>query len=527
MKHFFSRAIAYRLVCLLVFISTGPVLAQTTVVTTTPATVITEHVATLGGSVTSDVEIISRGFEYSLSENNPVIMPVEVGKGTGDYTYTISVHAGRHYTFRAVAVTKSGTRITGALAGFQATPDPALLGNPYPRAVVNTATPTYSGNVGGGDGSVTIYVDGKAIGQIPVYTSSFSATLPSPLAEGRHRVYTTLKQDSPQLSTSNAFTFRVDTTPPTAIISSSAGVVSGGRTATSPIPCVVQFSEALVGGFSERAVQVQNGTLSNFQPSGTTYSLLVTPTTSGTVTVSVPAAAARDSANNTNPAPSPFSFTYQPILPPTVTTDVPSIVASNYSFTSTSDAVVGGTVTSDGGAAVTARGIQYIQADYAHPGIFNQNMYQSAPRQALGTGTGHFNQTLGRLSNGYFYYMRAYATNQAGTSYGKDELFATVGIAPPIATERNTVYTTRTPTIAVSPVTNIPLNYPYQLFVYILQPGTQFASRLAVGRDGTATQPASAPLKDGNYIARSAIKVGTTREAMSTEDIPFSVHATR
>jgi hypothetical protein len=526
MTHFFSRAIAYRLVCLLVFISTGSVWAQNTVVTTTPATVITEHMATLWGSVTSDAEITSRGFEYFLSDNNPMIIPVPAGSGTGVYSSTIAgLQAGRHYIFQAVAVTKSGSRIKSPLAGFSTIPNPAVLAGPFPRAVVNTPTPTYWGSVEGTGGTVTIVVDGTAIGQIPVSGSRFSTTLSSPLAEGRHRIHTTLKQDNPDLSTSNDFTFRVDTTPPTATISSSAGVVSGGRTATSPIPCTVQFSEALLGGFSERAVQVQNGTLSNFQPSGTTYSFLVTPTTSGTVTVSVPATAARDSANNTNPAPSPFSFTYQPILPPTVTTDVPSIVASNYSFTSTSDAVVGGTVTSDGGAAVTARGIQYIQADYTHPGIFNQNMYQSAPRQALGAGTGHFTQTLGRLSNGYFYYIRAYATNQAGTSYGKDELFATVGIAPPIATERNTVFTTRSPSISVYPITNFPPNFPYQLFVYILRSNGQLVSRLAVTHN-LATQPTSTPLADGNYLARSAIQVGTTRESISTEDIPFAVHAT-
>jgi hypothetical protein len=525
MTHFFSPAIAYRLVCLLIGISTGPVLAQNTVVTTTPATVITEHVATLGGSVTSDVEIISRGFEYSLSENNPVIIPVPAGTGTGDYSSTISVQAGRHYTFKAVAVTKSGTRITGELAGFSAIPNPAALGNPYPRAVINTATPTYSGKVDDGYGTVTIYVDGTAIGQIPVVNGSFSAKLSSPLAEGRHRIYTTLKQASPDLSTSNDFTFRVNTKPLTAVISSEAGVVSGSRTAKNPIPFTVAFSDGVLG-FDARSVQIQNGTLSNFQGKGTTYTFSVTPTAPATVVVSVPAGVTHDTIGTGNPAAAPFSLLYQPPVAPTVTTDVPSIAPSNISSMYTSAALVGGTVTSDGGAAVTARGVQYFQADYNHPGIFNQNLYRFAPNIALGAGTGHFNQTIGQLGNGYFYYVRAYATNQAGTGYGKDELVATVGIAPPIATERNTIFKTRTPSIAVYPVTNIPPNVPYQLFVYILQPGTQFASRLAVGRDGTATQPANAPLKDGNYIARSAIKVGTTREAMSTEDIPFSVHAT-
>jgi hypothetical protein len=52
-----------------------------------------------------------------------------------------------------------------------------------------------------------------------------------------------------------------------------------------------------------------------------------------------------------------ISLLYQPPVAPTVITDVPSIVTSNYSFTSTSEAVMGGTVTSDGGAEVTARGI--------------------------------------------------------------------------------------------------------------------------------------------------------------------------
>jgi len=96
------------------------------------------------------------------------------------------------------------------------------------------------------------------------------------------------------------------------------------------------------------------------------------------------------------------SFTTSP-LPPVVTT-------SNVTSTSVSTATGGGNVTSDGGGAVTARGVCWSTT--ASPTIANSHTHD-------GTGTGSFTSTLTSLSShNTLYYVRAYATNSMGTTYG-------------------------------------------------------------------------------------------------------------
>jgi len=96
-------------------------------------------------------------------------------------------------------------------------------------------------------------------------------------------------------------------------------------------------------------------------------------------------------------------------LLPTVTTSVPSA-------TSTTTGTGGGNVTSDGGSAVTARGICWGTA--ANPTISNSHT-------ANGTGTGIFTSNMTSLAVNTTYHVRAYATNGAGTSYGADLIFTT------------------------------------------------------------------------------------------------------
>ncbi|MEI7980258.1 MAG: hypothetical protein WCI71_01305, partial [Bacteroidota bacterium] len=93
---------------------------------------------------------------------------------------------------------------------------------------------------------------------------------------------------------------------------------------------------------------------------------------------------------------------------PTVTTDP---VTSPTSTGGTS----GGNVTSDGGAAVTARGVCWNST--GTPAITD-------PKTTDGTGTGTFVSTISGLTTGVLYYIRAYATNSVGTAYGAEELFA-------------------------------------------------------------------------------------------------------
>ena len=103
---------------------------------------------------------------------------------------------------------------------------------------------------------------------------------------------------------------------------------------------------------------------------------------------------------------------------PTVTTALVSEVTSN-SFTA------GGDVTSEGGTAVTARGVAY--GTTASPTI-------AGTITSSGTGTGAFSSQLSGLTGGTQYYVRAYATNAVGTAYGAQVTFTTAVNQPTVTT---------------------------------------------------------------------------------------------
>jgi hypothetical protein len=79
----------------------------------------------------------------------------------------------------------------------------------------------------------------------------------------------------------------------------------------------------------------------------------------------------------------------------------------------------GGTVTADGGALVTSRGICWSTS--ADPTTADSHTSD-------GTGTGTFVSALSGLTPGTTYHVRAYAVNSAGTAYGDDLTFSTVAL---------------------------------------------------------------------------------------------------
>lgn len=103
------------------------------------------------------------------------------------------------------------------------------------------------------------------------------------------------------------------------------------------------------------------------------------------------------------------SFTTGAIQLPTLTTDDIS------SITQTT-AVSGGNITDDGGADVTARGVCWS---------ISQSPTIDDSKTEDGTGTGTFTSNITGISPGTTYYVRAYATNSAGTAYGNEVSFDT------------------------------------------------------------------------------------------------------
>ena len=126
------------------------------------------------------------------------------------------------------------------------------------------------------------------------------------------------------------------------------------------------------------------------------------------------------------------TFTTTPIVLATLTTtEVSSITLTT--------AVSGGNVTADGGGAVTARGVCW--ATTTAPTITNSLTTD-------GTGSGSFTSNLAALLPATTYYIRAYATNSAGTAYGNEISFTTASILVPVLT--TTVVTSITLTSAIS-----------------------------------------------------------------------------
>ena len=97
---------------------------------------------------------------------------------------------------------------------------------------------------------------------------------------------------------------------------------------------------------------------------------------------------------------------------------VPVIVTAEITEITETSATGGGNVTNDGGSAVTARGVVWSRSEKP---IIEDN------KTTDGTGTGSFISNITGLMPGSKYYKRAYATNTAGTAYGEQIQFETVG----------------------------------------------------------------------------------------------------
>ena len=100
-------------------------------------------------------------------------------------------------------------------------------------------------------------------------------------------------------------------------------------------------------------------------------------------------------------------------------------VMSNVTTTSISNinstfATSGGTVTCDGGSAVTSRGVCWNTS--TAPTTSND-------KTVNGSGMGVFTSNITGLAGGTTYFARAYATSSAGTSYGNELSFSTISTA--------------------------------------------------------------------------------------------------
>ena len=105
------------------------------------------------------------------------------------------------------------------------------------------------------------------------------------------------------------------------------------------------------------------------------------------------------------------SFTTQ------VAMTLPTVTTSQVTNIAQITAKGGGNVTNDGGETVTARGVCWSTS---------HNPTVSGSHASSSTGTGAFTLNMTGLTAGTTYYVRAYAVNSQGTSYGSEVSFTTL-----------------------------------------------------------------------------------------------------
>jgi uncharacterized protein (TIGR02145 family) len=136
-----------------------------------------------------------------------------------------------------------------------------------------------------------------------------------------------------------------------------------------------------------------------------------------------------------------LGFSVRCLRDTTINPTIPTLSTSTPTNITTTTATSGGNITSDGGATITARGICW--SNTANPTI------ALTTKTVDGTGTGAFTSSITGLTAGTTYYVRAYATNSAGTSYGAQQTFTTASVAVlPSVTIGTQVWTTQNLSVA-------------------------------------------------------------------------------
>ncbi|MEI7421570.1 MAG: hypothetical protein WCK18_05725 [Prolixibacteraceae bacterium] len=162
----------------------------------------------------------------------------------------------------------------------------------------------------------------------------------------------------------------------------------------------------------------------------------------------------------------------------------PSVTTTNVTSVGKTTATGGGNVTSDGSATVTARGVCWSTT--SSPTI-------SGNKTSDGTGVGSFSSSITGLLAATTYYLRAYATNSVGTSYGNEISFTTdppnaLGISINFNDKPITLYSGLA---ADGPYQLNGYTYPYVTIVFGLEGTLNFTYHTAVvqNNSGSMTNP--------------------------------------
>jgi hypothetical protein len=397
--------------------TTSVLLAAT--VTTTAATNIGSTSVVLGGNVTSDGSstVTERGICYSITQNPTTAdTKLVIGTGTGAFSNTLTgLTQITTYFARAYAINSIGTSY-----GAQITFTTIQVNLPTVTTADATSVAAASAALGGNvtsDGNATVTERGICYSLTQNPTTASTKVAIGNGSGAFNNVVTGLAQNTTfyvrayainTLGTAygNEVSFKTGTSIALASISTLA-------------PASFTVNSALVGG---NITSDGNATVTE---RGICYATVTAPTTNsskvavgsgpGTYTTTITALLSnttyyvRAYAINSQGTAYGNEVNFK-IAPSTLTTSAATSITM-------STAILGGEVTSDGNIAVTERGVCY--ATTQTPNVSNNKV-------TMGTGTGIFTNTVTGLVNNTTYYVRSYAINGAGTSYGNQVSFTTL-----------------------------------------------------------------------------------------------------
>jgi len=407
-----------------IFFTTIPkaIVVNVPILNTNLVTSITYTTATTGGSITSDGggAIIARGVCWSTSAAPTVTSGSITTNGTGIGSYTSSLAGllpGTTYHLRGYATNSQGTgygqdqtfttnqytvpvltsnaitsiNFTSANGGGSITADGGAPVTARGVCWSTSAAPTIT--------SSSITTDGSGIGS---FTSSIAGLLPGTsyhvrgyatnsqgTGYGQELTFTTTQYAVPVLITNIITSIGYTTATAGGSITTDGGspvTVRGVCWSTGASPTVALSTVTSDGAGTGSFTSSITGLLQ-----GTTYHV-------------------RAYATNDQGTGYGQEQTFTTVQP-----TVPTLSTSSVTLISTTTAVSGGNVSLDGGAAISSRGVCWSTS--ATPTI------ALSTKTTDGSGTGIYTSNLTGLTASTLYYVRAYATNAMGTSYGNQVTF--------------------------------------------------------------------------------------------------------
>jgi hypothetical protein len=410
-------------------------IASLATITTNSITSISQTSAISGGVITANggAAITQRGVCWSTT-TNPTIMNSKTINGSGNGSFNSSItglSSNTIYYVRAYATNSVGTNYGNEIS-FTTSSSLATISTASITSI-GSSTAISGGNITSSSTNVTqrgvcwstsslptisnnITIDGIGVG---TFTSNITGLTPNTIYFVR--AYAT---NSGGTAYGNELSFTTATLP--TLTTSSANSISQ--------------TTAIAGGnitSSGGTSIIQRGVCWNTTINPT---IANSKTNDGTGTGAYTSSISGLNANTTYYirayATNSAGTSYGNLLGFTTTAATLPILSTNSATSITqTTALSGGNITSDGGAGITQRGVCWSMT--TNPTIINSKTND-------GTGVGAFSSNISGLNPNTTYYVRAYATNSVGTSYGSQIILTTIANLPTLTTSTVTTITQTT-----------------------------------------------------------------------------------